>query len=896
MRRHTPTGCSMRARYLLLATMLAGGGADITEIVAQGPPANRAVLVDRRGVIRWQDDQREVVLFGANYVLPGASDYRAAGYVGADRKRVIVEDMAHFARLGWDGIRLTFWGDWEATDTLGNLLRNDHLDLLDWLVARARERGIYMLLSPIQLYSSTWPEALQDTTPPGFGRRHDRSRMGTDPAAIAAQANYLHQLLEHVNPYTGIAYKDEPAILFIELVNEPVHHPQDLEGSVRYINTLVEAVRRTGTQKLIVFNVSQDLRITEAILRSPLQGITYGWYPTGLNAGRELVGNHLRAVDAYPHMQDTILAHLPRLVYEFDAPDTRSAAMYPAMARTFRAGGVQFAAMFSYDMLATASRNLGWQTHYLNLVYTPAKAMGAVIAAETMRRLARSTGWPPYPDNLHFGDVRISGEPDHAELMAADAVLYSGTTASLPPDPSAVRRIAGVGSSPLVRYDGEGIYFLDRLRPGLWRLEVYPDAVPVRDPFEPPRRDKVVTRAIARTRSMTVTLPDLGGGFTVQRIAKTNPQDATSPPRGQRNAVAGHFTLTPGVYLLSAGGPVDLGTLPTHVGPLGLTEYHAPPPDTLPLTIERLSGSSALAGRDVALRVRVVDTMPPDSVVAFLRPLGRPTERAVRLEPAPGYTWSGTIPRQALLAGPWRLVVAAFRDGMALSFPGAIRGMPWDWNWHDSASWPLEVVAPDTPVTLFDPGTDADHLAFSRIGDGGRQGRFRIGRSVVTGQPTFRFEFPGSGSGPEGNDYTASLVVRERILAREETITQAERIILRARGLGPEHTVFLTLMEADGTSWVASVTLDSTWRELALPLSLFSAGRGVMLPQGFPEQWNYWVGPAAGRGGAGDQLRADRLERIQLSLRQDARPGAGPAAHGVEVEWIRLAMRPMGEP
>src|ERR1041384_5930790 len=70
---------------------------------AAPPAATRAVYLDSAGVIRWQDDRQEVALFGANYVLPTASDYRAAGYLHLDRKQLIDEDMAHFARMGWDG-------------------------------------------------------------------------------------------------------------------------------------------------------------------------------------------------------------------------------------------------------------------------------------------------------------------------------------------------------------------------------------------------------------------------------------------------------------------------------------------------------------------------------------------------------------------------------------------------------------------------------------------------------------------------------------------------------------------------------------------------------------------------------------------------------------------------
>src|ERR1043166_7925022 len=246
-----------------------------------GAQATRAVYLDSAGVVRWRDDRQEVTLFGANYVLPTASDYRAAGYLDADRKRMIDEDMAQFARMGWDGLRLTFWGDWEASDTAGNLIQNDHLDLQDYLIARARERGIYMLFSPIQLYGANWPDAL----------------------------------------------------------------------------------RSTGCTKLVFYNVSQDFRIGEAIRQSRAQGVTFGWYPTGLNSGHELEGNYLRTTDSFPDMLRPELARLPRIVYEFDSPDLRTGTMYPAMARTIRAVGGQAALMFAYDMQGTASRNLGWQTH-----------------------------------------------------------------------------------------------------------------------------------------------------------------------------------------------------------------------------------------------------------------------------------------------------------------------------------------------------------------------------------------------------------------------------------------------------------------------------------------------------------------------------------------------------
>ena len=177
---------------------------------------------------------------------------------------------------------------------------------------------------------------------------------------------------------------------------------------------------------------------------------------------------------------------IPRIVYEFDEADSYTPTMYPAMARAFRGVGAQFAAMFSYDMLATAPYNLGWQTHLMNMVYYPKKAVAAIIAAEIMKKVPMFQQYGNYPANTRFGPFRISYEEDLSEMVTPERFFYSGTTSSLPADAGALEKIVGCGSSPVVNYPGRGIYFLDKVKKGVWRLEVYPDAMLTDDPFAQP--------------------------------------------------------------------------------------------------------------------------------------------------------------------------------------------------------------------------------------------------------------------------------------------------------------------------------------------------------------------------------------------------------------------------
>ena len=707
---------ALRAPWIVaLAIASTGSAAPPHAAVAAGNDvADRRILVDHDGTMRWRDDGKEVALFGANYCLMSGSDYRMAGQVDGDRKKMIDEDMAHFARMGWTALRLCSWGDWENSDRQRNLVVNEHVDLLDYLIAAARKRGIYMLLTPIHTYDPRFADQLdRPSDQVGFSRYYSREQMGVNAESIKAQARYIGQLLRHVNPYTGVALKDEPAILFVEVINEPVQHTEDVAGSVAYINTLVAAVRGSGSRQLTFYNLSQDFGIAEAIRRSRADGVSFGWYPSGLVAGHTLQGNFLPAVDAYPDMLRPDLARYPRIVYEFDQADLLTGYLYPAMARTYRSVGAQFATMFAYDSLQTAPYNLGWQTHYLNLVHTPRKAISAIIAAEAMRRLPSRQAYGRYPADQRFGDFRVSYDEDSSELNAADAYMNAGPTQTQPRAAARLTRIVGLGSSPLVAYEGTGAYFLDKVRDGVWRVEIYPDEVLVRDPFEQPQPGKIVSRLLDRAWPMSVQLPDLGASFAARPIRLWQQHD-----RAAQRARSGRFMAAPGVWLLSVAEEVDPATLPAFIDRVGFDEYHVNEPRSYADDVQTLTPTEFSTGDAVRVSVRVANDTLPDAVLLWLRPLGtRDFGAPISMERTTGNEYAARLDSTRSAEGMYEYAVTSVTGARRQTFPGAVPGQPGAWPFRSDTYWTFQIVSTHAALRLFDPRVDIAQLSFVRPGE-----------------------------------------------------------------------------------------------------------------------------------------------------------------------------------
>jgi Cellulase (glycosyl hydrolase family 5) len=529
--------------------------------------AQQGIIVDSKGALRGQKDQQKVFFFGVNYTVPFAYGYRSVIRSGSTIEQAIDNDVYHFARMGLNAFRVHVW-DTEISDASGNLLNNEHLRLFDYLLFRLEQRGIHTMLTPLAFWGNGYPE--KDSMTGSFSSIYNKQRVLVEEPAIRAQENYLKQFLSHVNPYTKKKYMDDRFVVGLEINNEP-HHSGSLDTASAYINRMVKAVKSAGWKKPVFYNISESPRYAKAVAESDIDGVSFQWYPTGLVANHTQRGNFLPNVDEYTIPFDTIAAfkNKARMVYEFDAADILAPIMYPAMARSFRKAGFQWATQFAYDPMATASGNTEYQTHYLNLAYTPQKAISMMIAAKVFMSTDENTMTATYPADTVFGNTLIYPREQKSEWNSKETFYYTGSTSSKPLDISSLLHIAGSGNSELVRYSGNGAYFLDKISDGVWRFECMPDVVQLADPFGRAAPGRTVRKLEWNELSVTVDLPDLGPVFHIDAINKGNNISYTSDGSA--------FLVNPGVYILRTKGKSMPGKNAS-LGNIKLNEFSAPLP------------------------------------------------------------------------------------------------------------------------------------------------------------------------------------------------------------------------------------------------------------------------------------------------------------------------------
>ena len=102
------------------------------------------------------------------------------------------------------------------------------LDRLDYLFHCLKEHGIYVYLDLLTYRQFLAADGARTATGlPAAAKPY----LYFDNRLIALQKEFNEQLWSHVNPYTGLAYRDEPAIVLTELINESdfLSNPVQLE-------------------------------------------------------------------------------------------------------------------------------------------------------------------------------------------------------------------------------------------------------------------------------------------------------------------------------------------------------------------------------------------------------------------------------------------------------------------------------------------------------------------------------------------------------------------------------------------------------------------------------------------------------------------------------------------
>ncbi len=128
---------------------------------------------------------------------------------------------ADLARFGINLVRLHYvhhqWPPERRYASPDSFIEPVQLERFDYLFNQLKQRGIYIYfqLNIARKFGAAAGFEQADKLP-----WYNNGLDNFEPRMLALQRKYLHDLLGHVNPYTGLAYRDEPAIAALELANE----------------------------------------------------------------------------------------------------------------------------------------------------------------------------------------------------------------------------------------------------------------------------------------------------------------------------------------------------------------------------------------------------------------------------------------------------------------------------------------------------------------------------------------------------------------------------------------------------------------------------------------------------------------------------------------------------
>ena len=427
--------------------------------------------------------------------------------------------------------------------------------------------------------------------------------------------------------------------------------------------------------------------------------------------------------------------------------------------------------------------------------------------------------------------------------------LYTNNNQSEPKEIKSLEQIAGLGSSSLVYYEGKGAYFLDKLRKGVWRLEVMPDALWVNDPFEKASLKKTVAIVQWNEQLMNIKLPDLGNEFTIAPLNVDNKHSVISTDGG--------FKIRPGTYLISKTES-NLESIKKGIGNLSINEFVAPKENIDKAYVVHSPVKMIEDGQDLIIQAEIVAPFKIKKV-EVISSTGYQKVNKYPMNKTGTFSYSVRIPNSGITSDSFRYYIVINSTDDQRSFPSNVNGSPEDWDFVSKKQYITQVVPNDKFVPLFDANEiDANFIWPSQWNApkykvNNNTSKFTYDRSLKISIPDLKYNRP---------DMTFKIIIENQVKFWSDLVKKAKSLVIVGNsGVKQNQKVQIGLQLSNGSVFGKVIELNNSDNLTEINLQDLVRVPQVLLPRPFPVFQPYWF-----ESKDHSEFDINKIEAIQISV------------------------------
>jgi len=481
-----------------------------------------------------------------------------------------------------------------------------------------------------------------------------------------------------------------------------------------------------------------------------------------------------------------------------------------------------------------------------------------------------------YPDNTSFGEFRVDYKSDLAEYNSEKKFFYTNSTETMPKSEVNLEEVAGYGNSSLIKYDGKGSYFMDKIENGIWRLEVMPDALWVDNPFGRNSPKKTVGVIQWNEHQMRIDMKEIGIDFDVVAI---NEDNKFIP------VVTGNsFEIKPGTYIISKKGSANNLNKEDSFKTNRLGDFYAPESTVTGPWLQHNAPAYASQGEEIILNAQFVAPDRPEqlSIQGYLG-----SQRVnLDMKTVDGFNYTARIPSENLGIGFFNYnIVVKINEEAYLTYPSGKEGRSFEWDYFDRSMYKVAVVPKSNPIYLFDAIEDSDLLV--------KQWRntFRLVPTENGGEAEYQMNieklFVPNNENLNADpiyDYSFKHFILDKLKGRRSDLKEKKNIVFYGRALNNKTCKLqIAFVMDDGSSYGGIIEVGVKMDRYVLSIESLKTVRTVTLPRPYPVFLPYYL-----EHDISPVFDVARIESIQFSVGPGILEDELNDPHGIAIISLRL--------